>query len=379
MKNISLKMSNNFKIELLARNNVYALENNSCKLSIDCEVDPDLAYKLHINHAGEKKFVLMDKEDDSISRMLTSSEIKENGVYYIQVEGIKDDYRIISNQIRLEVGNFINADYIPTPEEKSIIDDVLVKVSVMDSKVIELNSRVDEMYERADRGEFNGKDGKDGVDGKDGYTPVKGVDYFDGAKGDKGDKGDTGAKGDKGDVGAKGDKGDTGANGKDGINGTNGKDGSDGFSPIAKAERVDDGIVVTITDKNGTTTAKVNDGKSGEGGGNVDDVQINGTSIVQDGVAKIYEATANRYGVVKVSTSYGLNMTNGFITANVMSKNKYEEFPHNIVVGKGTLENIKSDLTKRALTDESQPAWTDKEKSMAQQRMGILSSEGVLF
>lgn len=35
-------------------------------------------------------------------------------------------------------------------------------------------------------------DGLNGQDGNDGYTPVKGVDYFDGAKGDKGDKGDPG-------------------------------------------------------------------------------------------------------------------------------------------------------------------------------------------
>jgi hypothetical protein len=148
MKNISLKMSNNFKIELLARNNVYALENNSCKLSIDCEVDPDLAYKLHINHAGEKKFVLMDKEEDSISRLLTSSEIKENGVYYIQVEGIKDDYRIISNQIRLEVGNFINADHIPTPEEQSVIDTLLIKVTSIDEDIDLINSTISLMTNR---------------------------------------------------------------------------------------------------------------------------------------------------------------------------------------------------------------------------------------
>lgn len=50
--------------------------------------------------------------------------------------------------------------------------------------------------------------------------------------------------------------------------------GNDGFSPIAKVEQTSDGAVITITDKNGTTTATVSNGKDGSGGGAVDESVI---------------------------------------------------------------------------------------------------------
>lgn len=61
-----------------------------------------------------------------------------------------------------------------------------------------------------------------------------------------------GMRGLKGD---KGDKGDTGATGADG------QDGADGFSPSASVSKVGDTTTITITDKDGTTTASVYDGK----------------------------------------------------------------------------------------------------------------------
>ena len=88
-----------------------------------------------------------------------------------------------------------------------------------------------------------------------------------GATGEKGDPGEPGAPGEKGERGEKGDtgetgeKGDTGAPGKDGVNGTDGKDGADGFSPIATVTETDTGAVITITDKDGTTSATIQNGK----------------------------------------------------------------------------------------------------------------------
>lgn len=54
--------------------------------------------------------------------------------------------------------------------------------------------------------------------------------------------------------------------GKDGGTGPAGPNGSDGFSPIAIVEQTDAGAKITITDKNGTTTATVNNGKDGVNG-----------------------------------------------------------------------------------------------------------------
>lgn len=54
---------------------------------------------------------------------------------------------------------------------------------------------------------------------------------------------------------AQGDKGDPGEPG------TPGKDGADGYSPIATVAETDTGAVITITDKDGTTSATIQNGK----------------------------------------------------------------------------------------------------------------------
>lgn len=78
-----------------------------------------------------------------------------------------------------------------------------------------------------------------------------------GVKGDKGDKGETGQQGQRG------EKGDTGATGADGKPGEN---GADGYSPTANVTQNDNGATITITDKNGTTTATITNGKDGADG-----------------------------------------------------------------------------------------------------------------
>jgi hypothetical protein len=42
--------------------------------------------------------------------------------------------------------------------------------------------------------------------------------------------------------------------------------GADGFSPIATVTQTDSGAIITITDKNGTTTATITNGKDGADG-----------------------------------------------------------------------------------------------------------------
>ena len=46
--------------------------------------------------------------------------------------------------------------------------------------------------------------------------------------------------------------------------------GADGFSPSASVEQTDDGAIITITDKDGTTTATITNGKDGQPGGKGD-------------------------------------------------------------------------------------------------------------
>jgi hypothetical protein len=72
-------------------------------------------------------------------------------------------------------------------------------------------------------------------------------------------------KGAKGDTGSKGDTGATGSPGKDGAAG---KDGSDGYSPTVSVSKSGTKTTISITDKNGTKTATINDGTNGTNGTN---------------------------------------------------------------------------------------------------------------
>ncbi len=55
---------------------------------------------------------------------------------------------------------------------------------------------------------------------------------------------------------------------KIGINGTNGQNGADGFSPTATVTQTSGGATISITDKNGTTTANISNGANGQNGTN---------------------------------------------------------------------------------------------------------------
>lgn len=191
-----------------------------------------------------------------------------------------------------------------------------------------------ERGERGPKGD-TGADGSQGLKGDKGdaftysdFTPEQ-LASLKGEKGDQGIQGIQGEKGDKGDTGAKGDKGDTGANGKDGIdgkdgiNGKDGADGIDGISPTVSITAIPGGHRITITDANGQHSADAMDGDdyvltsqdkadiAGLVDVPVDDVQINGSSIVSGGVANIPLADANNNGVVKINQYQGIRVSGG--------------------------------------------------------------------
>ena len=113
-------------------------------------------------------------------------------------------------------------------------------------------------------------------------------------KGERGEKGDPFVYSDftpeqleslKGSKGDKGDKGDDGDTGESGVY-------------IGTIPPTDPDINVWIkTDENPDST--------------ISDVQINGTSIVQDGVANIPKASTQSLGVIKPNSSYGTRI-NGY-------------------------------------------------------------------
>lgn len=61
-------------------------------------------------------------------------------------------------------------------------------------------------------------------------------------------------------------KGEDGAPGTPGAPGKDGTNGQDGYSPSASVSETDTGATITITDKTGTTTAEIKNGKDGKDG-----------------------------------------------------------------------------------------------------------------
>lgn len=122
----------------------------------------------------------------------------------------------------------------------------------------------------------------------------------------------------------------------DGATGQTGPAGADGYSPTATVSKSGGVATISITDKQGTTTAQVTDGSPGPGvpaGGTagqllskkttgvdydtewvnaptipVTDVQVNGTSILSQGVANVPVASTSNLGVAKINVNQGIGI-----------------------------------------------------------------------
>ena len=172
---------------------------------------------------------------------------------------------------------------------------------------IEAQGEKGEPGQKGDKGD-KGDRGEQGIQGERGIQGQQGIQ---GVKGDKGDRGEQGLPGQQGLPGAKGDKGDKGDPGVKGDPGT---------SPTVSVTDITGGHRVTVTDAQGSRNFDVMDGDdytltpqdkediAGLVDVPVDDVQINGTSIVTNGVAGIPLATVdlNKPGVVTVGSDYGI-------------------------------------------------------------------------
>ena len=96
-----------------------------------------------------------------------------------------------------------------------------------------------------------------------------------------------------------------------GAPGTPGTPGADGISPTITVTDIPGGHRVTITDADGTHSMDVMDGT-----GSVQDVQVNGVSVLSDGVAEIPIASNSAFGVAKGNTNQGIGVDS-------VSKNLY--------------------------------------------------------
>ena len=136
--------------------------------------------------------------------------------------------------------------------------------------------------DKGDKGDqgIQGIQGVKGDKGDKGDTGEQGMQGIQGERGEKGEQGERGERGYQGVTGEKGDKGDKGDTGNTGATGPTGN-GIVGVEKTGTAGLVD---TYTITYDNGDTdTFDVTNGADG----NVTDVQVEGTSVVDNGVANI--------------------------------------------------------------------------------------------
>lgn len=194
--------------------------------------------------------------DDVIDNKVLLSEgmLSQEGTYQIELSAYNNDsgkltdYATMSFYTRPEL---INTDEIVEPDDRiPILDNLITEVENIDVSAEKVDTTTTVAITKKDGtveqveildGEI-GPQGRDGVDGKslefnwnntqlgirqEGQSEYQYQDL----------------------------KGDTGASGRDGTNGV------DGFSPTASVSKSGSTATITITDKNGTTTAQVSDGE----------------------------------------------------------------------------------------------------------------------
>jgi hypothetical protein len=165
-------------------------------------------------------------------------------------------------------------------------------------------------------------------------------------------------------------------------------------SPTADVERVEGGLRITIHDLHGAHSAELGDGDdyvlTAEDKSEiadmaaelvsvpVQDVQVNGTSVVSGGVANVPLATANRHGVIRVSTGLGINSSgNLYVVLATSEQAKAGTFPYASITPSVQHTSTFYGLAKAA-GDATQSAssnavgtYTDAAKVAIQKMLGI--------
>ena len=189
---------------------------------------------------------------DIIAHCFVPAELQQ-GLVQISVFGYAIDGAVRATTVpidmRIHKSGFSESGSTPVPPTPDLYAQLLQK---LDEKAASLENGKDgaSAYELAVQHGFSG-------------TEEQWLASLQGVKGDTGDTGAQGEKGEKGDTGAQGlpgEKGEKGDTGEQGIPGEKGDTGADGFSPIATVTKSGSLITITITDKNGTTTATLTEG-----------------------------------------------------------------------------------------------------------------------
>ncbi len=241
-------------------------EHNAEQIVFDCadvlETYPDASIVCIVRRSLDTEPYPATLAESGTSRILVLSNVEtaKEGTITMELRAVSPDgtiYKSAYYKGRILMSLTGEGD---TPGEP--IADIL---NTLEARADAAQATAEEIQQKLDAGELNGKDGadgQDGADGTDGISPTVSISKADGvttvtitdkdgthtAEIADGAKGDTGAQGIQGIQGEKGEKGDTGAA------------GADGYSPTATVTKDGDTATITVTDKSGTTTAEVKDG-----------------------------------------------------------------------------------------------------------------------
>lgn len=218
-------------------------------------------------------------------------------------------------------------DEEPTPEQQSAIDQAIAALNDGVQRAEEAAARIeqtisDALTEAKESGEFDGPKGDKGDKGDTGAQGPQGIQGIQGPQGIQGEKGDTGEqgpKGDNGDTGAQGPKGDTGATGAQGPKGDTGPQGETGATG-ATGPQGPAGVGVPAGGTTGQVLKKASgtdyDAEWANPSDGVTDVQVNGVSVMSDGVANVPVAGSSA-GVIRVgSNAYGIQIVENTTSAD---------------------------------------------------------------
>ena len=233
----------------------------------------------------------------------------------------------------------------------------------------------------------DGVDGKDGAPGKDGIsathkwngtaltiTSASGTSSAD-LKGDKGDKGDKGEQGEQGIPGVAGSDAAVTAKNIQSALGYTPADSNDVSTKLDKpttAPEVGKILKVTAVNEDGSFVCEWADAPSG--GGAVDDVQVNGTSVVADGVANIPLAKMGSTGVVKFDAFMPFTFNADALRLANADENELTNPRYGFSTNRAITASNYRLAVELAMCDGKGAAWTDAEKTGAWKRLNSIKT-----
>ena len=301
-------------------------------------------------------------------------EIKEKIDY---LESMQDP-----DAIKNAVNDYLEQNPVEAPVQSVNGKTGTVKLNAIDVGAIsrdDLQEATNKVLAQAkESGEF---DGADGAPGQDGITPTIG----DNGNWYLGDT-DTGkpSRGEEGPQGPRGPQGEPGHAGSDATVTAENIQSALGYTPAdsedvsAKLDKpatppeVEKILKVTTVNNDGTFVCEWADAPSG--GGAVDDVQVDGASVVADGVANIPLAKMGSTGVVKFDAFMPFTFNAGALRLANADENELTNPRYGFSTNRAITASNYRLAVELAMCDGKGAAWTDAEKTGAWKRLNSIKT-----